>query len=200
MGKLKDDIQLLRQLRDDCISRWKTDDGIATIKAIDDAICFMDEAIQNEGVKMTKMTNAEWCLANGHKFTNIRMNQRSTKCGGGYYAGDNVTKEKLGQIVGTTCDSYGAFRAWLDAEHEDYKEPEPILTSEERGYLKRVIAPFREYIDYITVWDDGALDKAYGYMTISFKTQQPTITLSFPYGCFKKMEESKEYTLEELGL
>lgn len=144
------------------------------------------------------MTNAEWCLNKGIKFADIMLQYRKQKYGGGYNVKRRDTREIIGYFVPphfTEKDykdkvlSNYAFELWLDQEHEDYKEPEEILTSEERGYLKQVIAPFREAVTSIK--KDNVLTIFYGdYLGVH-------LPLSFEY---RGMEEGKKYTLQELGL
>lgn len=142
------------------------------------------------------MTNAEWCIQHGIKFMNIQPCMRKKEYGGGYYFQDKVTGEKLGQIGaitttdGRAIDAHGAFKAWLDEEHEPYREPEPILTGDERGYLKVVVRPFMDCVHYIIKSRDS----------IAFRMENGIIydmPLSFEY---KGMEDGRAYTTEELGI
>ena len=148
------------------------------------------------------MTNAEWCIRKGIKFSQIQPCCRKHEYGGGYYFKDKTTGENIGQIVNVTTldgrplEAHWAFKAWLDAEHEDYKEPEPILTGEERGYLKQVIRPFREAVKCIEKIDGRINFDLYG------KSEQGgcliyDLPAVFEY---RGMKERKEYTLQELGL
>lgn len=153
------------------------------------------------------MNNAAWCLMKGIKFSDIRMNMRQAKYGGGYYVKDNSTKEKLGQIVGETAldgrplDANGAFKRWLDLEHEDYKEPKAILTGKERGYLKQVIAPFRNRVTYISKQElDPTLHENFIRIHLSCE-DVASLPGFFPEDdLFDGMELRKKYTLQELEL
>ena len=138
------------------------------------------------------MTNAEWCIKQGYKFSDINV----------LYTKDNsvyaisIKKNGAYTCLGTikkTCAIY-AFMEWLDQEHV-----EPILDDEERAYLSAVIKPFRDMVMYLIKSDE--------IIVISFKYKSGDNQWSYdvahlPYfgTMYKGMEVGRRYTLEELGL
>lgn len=137
------------------------------------------------------MTNAEWCIKQGYKFSDINV----------LYTKDNsvyaisIKKNGAYTCLGTikkTCAIY-AFMEWLDQEHV-----EPILDEAERAYLSAVIKPFRDNVKLIAKADD--FDKSYIFITF---VNDADSTMFFPYfkkGTMYKGMSDKMYTLEELGL
>ena len=138
------------------------------------------------------MTNAEWCIKQGYKFSDINV----------LYTKDNsvyaisIKKNGAYTCLGTikkTCAIY-AFMEWLDQEHV-----EPILDDEERAYLSAVIKPFRDMVMYLIKSDE--------IIVISFKYKSGDNQWSYdvahlPYfgTMYKGMEVGRKYTIEELGL
>lgn len=91
----------------------------------------------------------------------------------------------------------------IKIEEPEYKtvyecKPE-ILDNTEKRYLKDVIRPFRDKVQYICKYHSSAIDEECVYIHIP---NNPDIIL--PYfkedSMYKGMELGKEYTLEELGI
>lgn len=80
-----------------------------------------------------------------------------------------------------------------------YKCKEEILDEAEKRYLRGVIRPFRDKVDYIVKQKSGAINKE--YILIHFPNN---LNIRFPYfkpyKMYKEMALDKAYTLEELGL
>lgn len=143
------------------------------------------------------MTNAEWCIKQGYKFSDINV----------LYTKDNsvyaisIKKNGAYTCLGTikkTCAIY-AFMEWLDQEHV-----ETILDEAERAYLSAVIKPFRERVWYIrkAVANDIDTYKCSYYILIRFNDGGSD--MNFPAfhepDMYKGMKFGKTYSLEELGL
>ena len=79
---------------------------------------------------------------------------------------------------------------------------EPILTDSERDYLKAVIKPFKDRVDYIMKVENEAEYLMIGVNSIADYID--TETISLPYftkgSKYVNMEWDKKYTLKELGL
>lgn len=142
------------------------------------------------------MTNAEWCIKQGYKFSDI--NVLYTKDNGVYAI--SIKKNGAYTCLGTikkTCAIY-AFMEWLDQEHV-----EPILDEAEKQYLSAVIKPFRDDVRGIRKMqsiyrlpDDGK-----EYIKIRMRSDEEINLPYFRKGTmYKGMVLRKEYTLEELGL
>lgn len=91
----------------------------------------------------------------------------------------------------------------LMKEIEEYNEP--ILTDSERDYLKAVIKPFKDRVNYIV--KHSFLDEADKYLEINVSSiVKGAITeeIVFPYfikgSKYVNMELNRKYTLKELGL
>lgn len=75
---------------------------------------------------------------------------------------------------------------------------EPILTEEEREYLKAVIRPWRDAVYGIRIVSHRS---DWEYLKIGIKADGNICFPSFPKGkYYKGMERDKDYTLEELDL
>ncbi len=85
-----------------------------------------------------------------------------------------------------------SFFDWLC---EEYKEP--ILTEEEREYLKAVLKPFHEKVVYIFK-SEGKTKECIVYSI--YQERKYDLPLFEKGTMYKGMEESKGYTLEELGI
>lgn len=75
----------------------------------------------------------------------------------------------------------------------------PLLTDEEKAYLKAVIEPFKDYVDYIRVLGDSVEP----YLEISVDYESDVLSspnLSYYDLEFSGLEKFKKYTLEELDL
>ena len=92
----------------------------------------------------------------------------------------------------------------LMKEIDEYNEP--ILTDSERDYLKAVIKPFKDKVNYIVKIDGGSgSEEEYLMITVnSIVDYIATETISLPYftkgSKYVNMEWDKKYTLKELGL
>lgn len=147
------------------------------------------------------MTNAEWCIKQGYKFSDINV----------LYTKDNsvyaisIKKNGAYTCLGTikkTCAIY-AFMEWLDQEHV-----EPILDEAERAYLSAVIKPFRDRVKFLKKYK-GDLNFGPKYERICGQVRSEwdkNLIFSFdlvPFRTgtmYKGMEVGREYTIEELGL
>lgn len=93
----------------------------------------------------------------------------------------------------------------LMKEINEYNEP--ILTDSERDYLKAVIKPFKDRVNFIVKLCGSIRDNKIEYLMIyidSLLNYVDTEVISFPYfikgSKYVNMEEDKKYTLKELGL
>lgn len=82
---------------------------------------------------------------------------------------------------------------------------EEILDEVEKRYLRGIIAPFRDKINYVRKTLGGHCDRY--YIRISYNDEELPFEAfirlpSFPCSTkmYEKMEEEKPYTIEELGL
>ena len=167
----------------------------ALAKAID---ALTPKPCENTEQKVT-MTNAEWCVKNGISFSHIGVGLMPEDKGGDYRIIES--KKGIKKPIGiyprlqngklNNGETAEALKKWLDDEHKDYKEPEPVLTGEERGYLKQVIKPFREVVSSVSKCSTG-IDIYYDN-----QINEVFLPLSFEY---RGMEEGRLYTLQELGL
>ena len=99
--------------------------------------------------------------------------------------------ERFADNIHDTCCSTYKLSKWANSEYK-----ESILDDAEKRYLKGVIRPFRNEVK--SIWK-------LSYVSEQIVIQmQSGIEIKLP--CFKKgtmyqgMEESKKYTIEELGL
>ena len=147
------------------------------------------------------MTNAEWCIKQGYKFSDINV----------LYTKDNsvyaisIKKNGAYTCLGTikkTCAIY-AFMEWLDQEHI-----EPILDDAEKKYLSAVIRPFRDRVKFLKKYKGDLhfgpkYECIYGQVRSEFNKD---LIFSFDLPAFKEgtmykgMKPDHEYTLDELGL
>ena len=77
---------------------------------------------------------------------------------------------------------------------------EPILTDEERRYLRKIIEPYRDKVESIEKIGSEYLDSDNDFVVIHLEEDSislPILNTSFK---FNGMETDKEYTLEELEL
>ena len=80
--------------------------------------------------------------------------------------------------------------------------PKQILTDEEKEYLKTVIKPFKEKIDFIRKWEKEEWENK-EFIVIGFKNidEEPMYFPTFKKGkYYKGLELGKSYTLQQLGL
>lgn len=81
---------------------------------------------------------------------------------------------------------------------------EEILDEKEKEYLKTVIRPFRNRVEYIKKIKDYTKNEYIAIYIKSINGSESGERVPLPYfkknTMYKGMEEYKEYTLEELGL
>lgn len=74
----------------------------------------------------------------------------------------------------------------------------PVLDVVEKRYLKNVLRPFKDDVEFICKWSSGFNGKEYIY--IKFKYDQFMLPYFDKDTMYKNMELEKKYTLEELGI
>ena len=122
-----------------------------------------------------------------------------------------IVKKKLRDV---TFDEFAKWRAKKNIFSDDFlnleieieiKAPD-ILDKQEKEYLRNVIKPFRDKVEYIAKLNET---NGYDYISIgvSFRvgiSNFNTEHIWLPYfergTMYKNMEVGKKYTLEELGL
>lgn len=148
------------------------------------------------------MTNAEWMIKNGYKFSNLFVRHLSNEERNKFvvrYNNEKIDYFELNECHISFNDS--AYKKWLDMEHK-----EPILDDAEKRYLAGVIRPFRNKIKHIAKYGGRYHNYYYEYITVMYYVDEVLITYSFglpvfPEGTmYKGMEVGRKYTLEELGL
>ena len=77
-------------------------------------------------------------------------------------------------------------------------EPAPVLDVVEKRYLKNVLRPFKDDVEFICKYSSGFNGKEYIY--IKFKYDQSMLPYFDKDTMYKNMELDKKYTLEELGI
>lgn len=143
------------------------------------------------------MTNAEWCIQSGYKFSDLQALD-ADKGKHGYricIATRDGTYKKIGETENIYSNRLTSVILWLDEEHV-----EPILDDAERRYLKGVIRPFRNKIYTIVKWRSYSGDSEW----LSFISESKFGAFFLPNfkagTMYKGMEVGRKYTLEELGL
>lgn len=134
------------------------------------------------------MTNAEWMIKNGHKFSELDV-----KClgleRGCRIAINGKTVEKVPLV-----NMVSAIICWLDEEHID-----PILDDVEHQYLSAVIKPFRKHVQNIAKY--LTFGNTEEYIIIQIDSSERVYFPRFKADTmYKGMEPGHKYTLEELGL
>jgi hypothetical protein len=135
------------------------------------------------------MTNAEWMIKNGYKFSDLHFSVDSN---------GNIVISLNDKILvrGLHIPFEDALKRWLDKEHD-----EKILNDAEKKYLSAVIKPFRDRVEFICKLN--SLER-YGFQCIDIRFTDESIDMELPIfksgTMYKGMEFGKEYTLEELGL
>lgn len=145
------------------------------------------------------MTNAEWMIKNGYKFSNLFVRRLSNEERNKFvvrYNNEKIDYFELNECHISFSDS--AYKKWLDMEHK-----EPILDDAERKYLSAVIRPFRNRVQYIEkVCADHLYCEPDYYICIRFN--DGNYDMNFPFfdesHMYKCMEINRPYTLEELWL
>lgn len=96
---------------------------------------------------------------------------------------------------GTGGCSLDTLLEWANSEYE-----EPILTEEEKTYLKAVMEPFKDRVNHLRKY----IHLGHGTEYVEFVIDDHTMSIDLPdfeSGTkYKGMELGREYTLEELGL
>lgn len=142
------------------------------------------------------MTNAEWMIKNGYKFSDLRCCFDSS-------SGDIIIS-LYGIILarGGYIPFNDFLKRWLDKEHEE----ESILSNAEKKYLSAVIKPFKNKVNFIckvNYYNNPEVDvyKAQ-HIVIGLNDNSPEVVLPlFKAGTmYKGMETGHVYFLEELGL
>lgn len=134
------------------------------------------------------MTNAEWMIKNGYKFSDLHFSFDNN--------GDIVISlnDKI-LVRGLYIPFEDALKRWLDMEHD-----EKILNDSEKKYLSAVIRPFRDKVLDIVKSSLGNTNME-EYISIHFEKSEFICFPKFKKGTmYKGMETNKNYTLEELGL
>jgi len=137
------------------------------------------------------MTNAEWMIKNGYKFSDLLFSFDSN--------GDTVIS--LNDKILARGQYIPSLKRWLDKEHEE----ESILSNAEKKYLSAVIKPFRDKVTYICKVDFVNFDNPEGCVyqrIVIVLDDSPEVVLPiFKSGTiYKGMETGHVYFLEELGL
>lgn len=139
------------------------------------------------------MTNAEWCIKQGYKFSDLYIY--------GKYNNDHnwiwhiqLFKADIDEISNEDA-IIDVLTAWLDAEHV-----EPILDDVEKRYLSAVIRPFSDKI--YTISKMSGVNGNYEWLEFTGKDEYGIFYLpNFKAGTmYKGMKLGRKYTLEELGL
>lgn len=78
--------------------------------------------------------------------------------------------------------------------------PQPLLTDEEREWLKNVISPFSDEVENICITDCiNGEEKV--FLQINLKHEEPILFPIFKKGqYYKSLKTKKKYTLADLGL
>lgn len=137
------------------------------------------------------MTNAEWMIKNGYKFSDLLFSFDSN--------GDTVIS--LNDKILARGQYIPSLKRWLDKEHEQ----EQILSNAEKKYLSAVIKPFRDKVTYICKVDFVNFDNpercVYQRIVIVLDDSPEVVLPIFKSGTiYKGMETGHVYFLEELGL
>ena len=146
------------------------------------------------------MTNAEWMIKNGYKFSDLCCCFDSS-------SGDIVISLYNKILVRRVRRGYISFndflKRWLDKEHEE----ESILSNAEKKYLSAVIKPFRDKVNYICKKDFVNFNNPEGYdvyqhIVIGIDDGPEVVLPLFKSGAmYKGMKPGhKYYTLKDLGI
>lgn len=138
------------------------------------------------------MTNAEWMIKNGYKFSNLFVRRLSNEERNKFvvrYNNEKIDYFELNECHISFNDS--AYKKWLDMEHK-----EPILDDVERKYLSAVIRPFRKSVRSI-----GKAEALQHEMICIDTKNRYMVFPPFDKGTmYKGMKTGWRYTLKELGL
>ena len=111
-------------------------------------------------------------------------------------------------FIDVTCSSSNHRSSWIN--HKDLYsdkflnqeieiEDEPILTDEEKIYLRKVIEPYKDKVESIEKFGSEYLDSDNDFVVIHLEEDSISIPIISDLN-FKGMELNKQYTLKELGL
>ena len=157
------------------------------------------------------MKNAEWMIEQGMEFPKLtwgHINGRNIvyydPCE--HFVEPTEPPESAKELYSEkSANTENLILKWLDMEHK-----EPILDEVEKRYLKSVIKPFRDRVEYIekvyaNIECKGCHNtecKADCYIFIKFTDKSNDMNFPSFHGkdMYKGMELYNEYTLEELGL
>lgn len=153
------------------------------------------------------MTNAEWMIQNGMKFSKLTWGHISGRNIVYYEPIENIAA--MTEPASTTKELYSEESAspkniilkWLDMEHV-----EQILDEAENKYLSAVIRPFRDKVKYIEKFEYHFSSGDFEQISIRIESNlnggyEKTFLPTFIKGTmYKGMKQGKHYTLEELGL
>ena len=138
------------------------------------------------------MTNAEWMIKNGYKFSNLFVRRLSNEERNKFvvrYNDEKIDYFELNECHISFNDS--AYKKWLDMEHK-----EPILDDAEKRYLSAVIKPYRDSVRGI----EKAENLPYEMICIDTKYRYMVFPPFDKGTMYKGMKTGWRYTLEELGL
>lgn len=145
------------------------------------------------------MTNAEWMIKNGYKFSDLLFSFDSS-------SGDIVISlyDKI-LVRGGYIPFDDFLKRWLDKDCKDHEE-EPILNNAEKKYLSTVIKPFRDKVNFIckvNYYNNPEVDvyKAQ-HIVIGLNDNSPEVALPLfkAETMYKGMVAGHVYILEDLGL
>lgn len=143
------------------------------------------------------MTNAEWMIKHGYKFSNLFVRRLSNEERNKFvvrYNNEKIDYFELNECHISFNDS--AYKKWLDMEHKD-----PILDDTEREYLSAFIKPFRNDVTMIRKDKDMACNTTRFRIAIYVsKSGYSYLPWFNSWTMYKGMDLCKAYTLEELGL
>lgn len=149
------------------------------------------------------MTNAEWMISQGMKFSDLTSKLLDDVKGIIFYSyrtmeiycgSDNL----VGKTRYVTGDGVlKTLLRWLDEEHVDI-----LLKNKEREYLSKVIEPFKDQIISIYKEQFGFNHESIIIEYYDFDRSQSTLCLPQfeKSSMYAGMECDRKYTLEELGL
>ena len=148
------------------------------------------------------MTNAEWMIQQGYKFSDLWMVR---DCQDYYDDSDRtyiitINGKDLYKYIATNELSYlEVMLKWLDMEHKEHKEP--ILDDAEKKYLSKVLGPVRNNVYRIRKVCNAYESREFIAVQGFFGGSNCTFLQDFEPGTmFKGMEPNRWYSLGELGL
>lgn len=145
------------------------------------------------------MTNGQWCIKEGMQFSDLLASYSSEK-DKWIITDESVFSRRVGDVsANIASSSQRAVLKWLDMEKS------PVLNESEKQYLKAVINPWRNQVDYICkMFYKYEGNIKWDFLMISYTNDCRSWSLAFPAfnetHMYRGMEESKNYTPEELGL